>query len=153
MRLSLRFLRLTVQLSVILLTLWPAIPTFAQNTGGGFVGLPPASTIIGPISRSPDGTIVVDHPVQHPSPSGGTALKGQGSVDAPNSGTQALTSPSPPSAGQPIEHSTAQAISFKAADTPDAWDEISCKSVAWEGLNFEQCRRDLKAARATKPAQ
>ena len=144
----------------ILVLMAPLLPARCQTPG-----LPPPSTIIGTPHRAPDGTIVVD-PTSRTPPSSPQAARSR-----KNAAEGALNGDVHPSASSPAEtasfpgedrpandasHASAAAGSntgptpFRAL-TPDELDDVSCRAVAWEHLNYDQCRRDLKGERAHVP--
>ena len=124
-------------------------------------GLPQPSTIIGTPHRAPDGTIVVEPPSTTPSslapasrPAGGALTRGA----HPSAPSPAARAPSPGEDRPANDASRANtAAGFNTAPTPsrtltpDELDDVSCKAVAWEHLDYDQSRRDLKEERAQVP--
>ena len=129
------------------------------------VGLPPPSTFIGNLHRAPDGTIVVE-PARATTPSSAAA------PSRPNAGKRASNSGGHPSAPSPsvvapwagadspsngITHPNTAASSATGSTpsrslSPDELDDVSCKAIAWENLDYNQCRRDLKEERTHVPS-
>jgi len=125
----------------------PIFPAAAQGPAdaGGAVGLPSASTITGTIRRAPDGRIVLDPPRDGP-PGSPTTSPAALRAGLPSGAAAALRSRSPAEAAKP----TPVPIE-RPADGANDWDEVSCRSIAWENIDHQQCRGDLAAARARLP--
>ena len=126
------------------------------------VGIPPASTFIGTPHRAPDGSIVVEPPSGAPQSSAPAALprrkSGKGASNTgehPSPSFPAVAAPSPgengPSNNTPqpsaVANSRTGPTSFRPL-TPDELDDVSWKAIAWEHLDYDQCRRDLRNERA-----
>jgi len=139
-----------------------ALPALSQ-TGG----LPPPSTFIGILHRAPDGTIVVEPPSATPqssapvAPSRRNPAKGaSNSGGHPSAPSPAAATPSPGGNGPSSDTAPPSAAASSAPPqpktdpttfrslSPDELDDVSCKTIAWENRDYDQCRRDLKEERA-----
>jgi hypothetical protein len=129
------------------------------------VGLPPPSTFLGNLHRAPDGTIVVEPPrATTPSSVAAPSRTNAGKRASSSGGHPSAPSPSvvAPSAGADspsngITHPNAAASSATGSTpsrslSPDELDDVSCKAIAWENLDYNQCRRDLKEERTHVPS-
>jgi hypothetical protein len=115
------------------------------------VGLPPASSITGTIHRAPDGRIVVDPARGGPPGSPATSPAAPIAI-APSAGSQGANRDISGGPVRPPGQPSGQPNSARPANGANDWDEVSCRSMAWENIDHQQCRRDLAAARARLPA-
>ena len=152
---SANFERLAACSLAMIVLMVQVVPALSQT-----LGLPPPSTFIGNPHRAPDGTIVVEPPRAAPlssatAPSRTNAGKGASnsgehpSASSPSVATSAGTdSPSDGITHPNTAASSAMGPTPSRSLSPDELDDVSCKAIAWENLDYDQCRRDLKEERA-----